>query len=262
MVGGLPLDAWLNGLWLPFLRISGALLAAPLFSATQAPPPVRVMLAVLFSVLLIPLIPERPSLSPLGVEGLLRGGNELLIGLAIGFLLQLVFEAVMFGGQLIATSMGLSFSTLVDPQTGSAVPVLSQFLNLLALLVFFALDGHLAYLQVIGDSFRQWPVGSMPFSAEAAGTVLAAFSEVLRGGVRLALAAMMSLLAVQVALGVISRSAPSLNLFSIGFPITLLLGLLVLWQGLPALVDTLERLLIAAWAQMDALLALGGRHGG
>lgn len=259
---GLPLEDWLNTLWLPFLRISAAMLAAPLFSATHAPPQVRIMLAGLVSLILVPLIPERPSISPLSLDGMLWGINEIVIGIAIGFLLQMVFEAVQFGGQLIATSMGLSFATMVDPQSGSSVPVLGQFLFILSMLIFLSMGGHLEYLKLLGESFQRWPPGTSAFGPDAAMAVLSWFSELLRGGVRIALAAMMSLLVVQIALGVISRSAPALNLFSVGFPLTLLLGYFVLLRLLPELVTTLDLLLSAVFKQFDLLMQAGGPRGG
>lgn len=261
MVSAFAFDTWINSLWLPFLRISAALMAAPLFSAQHAPAPYRIMLALVLTMILVPLMPAMPAVSPMTVGGVLKGANELLIGLAMGFLLQMVFEAVMVGGQLIATGMGLGFATLVDPQQGQ-VPVLGQFLMILTTLLFLSMGGHLEFVRVLGDSFRLWPVATTPFNPEAAQVVLHWFSELLRGAVRVSLPAMMALLVVQVALGVVSRAAPSLNIFSIGFPLTLLMGFFVLERLLPTLVDTLSLLLGSAWEAMGLLLTAGGPHVG
>lgn len=262
MAGTYAFDTWIHSLWLPFLRISAALMAAPLFSAAHAPAPFRVFLALVLTVILVPLMPALPAVSPLSLGGVLQGANELLIGMAMGFLLQMVFEAVMLGGQLIATGMGLSFATLMDPQQGTPVPVLGQFLVILSTLLFLAMGGHLEFIRVLGDSFRLWPVATTPFNPEAAQVVLGWFSELLRGAVRVALPAMMALLVVQVALGVVSRAAPSLNIFAIGFPLTLLTGFFVLTRLLPTLLDTLSLLLGSAWQAMGQMLAAGGPHVG
>lgn len=253
------LAGWLTAWWLPFVRISAAMMAAPLFSHRAVLPQVRLGIALVVAALLAPWQPTIPDFNPLSLQGVLMTANEILIGVLMGFILQLVFEAVLFAGQFIATGMGLGFATLVDPQQGISVAVVGQFLMMMALLLFLAMNGHLAYIQMVADSFALWPIGSAWVSPDTLQLGIAWVGQMLRGALGIALPAVIALLVVQVAMGVISRASPTLNLFSVGFPITLMLGLMVMERTLPALLPQVERLFTAAFETMGQLLETG-RH--
>lgn len=250
---------WLGAYWLPFMRIGGALLVVPLFGNRHIPARVRILLAVLCAVLVAPQLPPPPLVSPLSVPAVLLAANELLIGLFLGFLIQLVFEAVMMAGQLISNGMGLSFSIMNDPQQGIAVPVVGQFLMLISLLLFLAMNGHLEFLRLVAGSFRIWPAGQAWLDGATLLGVAGGLSELFRGAVRVALPAVMALLVVQVAMGVISRSAPTLNLFAVGFPLAILLGFVVMERILPGLLPILDHLLTTAMGRAAELLQGGAR---
>lgn len=252
------LATWLTAWWLPFVRISAAMMTAPLFGHRSIPRPVRLMAALVLAALLAPWQPAVTDFNPLSLQGVLLTANEVLLGISLGFILQLVFEAVLFAGQFIATGMGLGFATLVDPQHGS-VAVLGQFLMLMTMLLFLAMNGHLAFIRFLADSFQAWPAGTVMFSPDGLQLVLRWISAMLRGALGIALPAVIALLVVQVAMGVISRASPTLNLFSVGFPITLMLGLMVVERTLPALLPQVERLFTAAFETMGQLLETG-RH--
>lgn len=251
--------SWLAAFWLPFCRISGAILSAPLFSGKGVPGQFRIFLVVILSTVMAPLVLANGTapladFNPLSFSGLLMAANELLIGICLGFLVQLAFEAVMLAGSLIATSMGLGFATLIDQQQGTPVPVLGQFLMLITLLLFMALDGHLAFLELLMKSFAMWPPGTVVLTPDAAQILLKSISGMLGAAMRIAMPAVIALLVVQIAMGVISRSSPSMNLFAVGFPITMLVGFIVIKQVLPSLAPILEDLLSTALTQGGVLM--------
>ena len=179
--------------------------------------------------------------------------HEILVGVAIGFGVQMIFDALVIGGQTIAMSMGLGFAMMVDPQRGVSVPVVSQFFVIVGILVFLALGGHLALIRLLADSFEVLPVGRF-LDASSLWTVLGWGTQLFAGAVRIALPAVAGLLVVNIAFGVMSRAAPTLNLFAVGFPVTLLLGFLILLLNIgsfPALfAELLENALEAAAAML------------
>lgn len=246
--------AWISAGWLPFVRISAAMMAAPLFSHRAIPRQIRLGVALMLAMLLMPWQPAMSDFNPLGLQGLLLTANELILGICLGFMLQLVFEAVMFAGQFVATGMGLGFASVIDQQQGISVAVMGQFYMLITMLLFLAMNGHLAFIQLLADSFVAWPVGTAVVQPETFGVLLAAIGDMLRNALGIALPAVVALLVVQIAMGVMSRAAPSLNLFSVGFPVTLMLGLLVVERTLPALLPQVQRLLTIAFDNMGLIL--------
>jgi len=143
---------------------------------------------------------------------------------------------VITGGQVIAMQMGLGFSLMIDPQNGSQAPVLSQFYLLMVILVYLALNGHLVLIEVLVDSFRIMPIGPEGLSADSYWQLAKWGGLIFSGGVGMAIPAIASLLVVNIAFGVMTRAAPQLNIFAIGFPITMLLGFAVIMVGLPSVV--------------------------
>lgn len=255
------ISAWIASLWLPFLRITGAMMAAPLFSSSYVPVRSRIAIALFTALVVAPVIPTPPAINALGLQAMLIAANEILIGICLGFLVQLVFEAIVFAGQTISMGMGLGFVMMVDPQRGTSVPILSQFFLLISLLIFLALDGHLAFLQLIAGSFSIWPVGIAVVSADTAGMIVEWSAEIFSGAIRVALPAVIALLVVQIGVGVISRAAPTLNLFAVGFPIAILVGYLVLYQMMPLFIPAMDSLLSPAFETAGELLKTGGAGG-
>jgi len=245
---------WISAGWLPFVRISAAMMAAPLFSHRAIPRQIRLGVALMLAVLLMPWQPAMPDFNPLGLQGVLLTANELILGICLGFMLQLVFEAVMFAGQFVATGMGLGFASVIDQQQGISVAVMGQFFMLITMLLFLAMNGHLAFIKLLADSFVAWPVGTAVVQPETFGVLLTAIGGMLRNALGIALPAVVALLVVQIAMGVMSRAAPTLNLFAVGFPVTLMLGLLVVERTLPALLPQVQRLLTIAFSNMSLIL--------
>lgn len=249
------LSAWMQMYLWPFLRIGALVMTAPPLNAQAVAPRVRLMFALLLTLVLAPLVKAPAGLTPLSIDWGLQIGRELLVGAALGLMLQLVFEGIMLAGEVISFGMGLGFAQLADPLRGAAAPMLGQFYQVFSIMLFLVLGGHLQLLQMLADSFRAAPPGQAAPGA-AAFLALAQFGGLcFAGALRVALPAVISLLLVNLCFGVMNRSAPALNALSLGFPLSLLVGLLVLRFALPQLPGALTDLLgqafsfAAAWIQ-------------
>ncbi len=247
------------GSWLwPFARIGMMLLVMPVFGGRLVPRRVRILLAALVTLLVVPLLPPAPAIEPLSPGGLLILGQQLLIGAAMGLVLQVVFSALVVGGQLVGMSMGLGFAMMVDPQNGINVPVISQYYVTLASLLFLALDGHLMLFSMLAESFRALPVAPLGLGAEDLRRLALWGGQMFVGGVLVGLPVVAALLLANLTFGVITRAAPQLNIFAVGFPATLALGFAVILFALPALLPEFQRMLDNAFGFL-ALLTGGGR---
>ncbi|MDW2983374.1 flagellar biosynthetic protein FliR [Rhodanobacter sp. KK11] len=246
------LPAWLGSLFWAIGRVSGLCLVAPVFSATVVSARIRIGVVVLLSLVLAPLAPA--AIDPLSGDGVATMAGQVLIGAAVGFVLKLVFEAVAFGGELVGQSMSLGFAEVVSPQAGGRSNVLSQFYLLLVTLLFLAMDGHLRLIALLADSFHSLPPGVPTIDANGLHAVLGFAAQLFAGAVRVALPAMTSLLVVNIGFAAISRAAPSMNLFAVGFPITVSLGFIALWLSLRSLPGAFEALQDDAWSLMRNLL--------
>ena len=237
----------------PFLRVSAMLLIAPVFSASGVSVRFRVLLAVLIAALAAPIIPTPPTTDLFSASGLLMAIREVGIGFAIGFVLQLVFGAVVYAGQAVSMTMGLGFAMAVDPQNGVQVPVLSQMYVILATLLFLSLNGHLILIATVIDSYQILPANLSGIPVSSLGEVAALGSKVFASGISLALPAMAAMLMVNVTFGVITRTAPQLNIFAVGFPMTLMGGFFVLFINIPNLIAALSQFLDQALLQVPAV---------
>jgi flagellar biosynthetic protein FliR len=175
------------------------------------------------------------------------------IGFAIGFVLQLVFGAIVYAGQAVSMTMGLGFAMAVDPQNGVQVPVLSQMYVILATLLFLSLNGHLILIATVIDSYQILPANLSGIPVSSLGAVAALGSKVFASGISLALPAMAAMLMVNVTFGVITRTAPQLNIFAVGFPMTLMGGFFVLFINMPNLIAALSQFLDQALMQVPAV---------
>ena len=258
-VGEAQIMAWLSAAWFPFMRVGGAVMTAPLFSAAYVPMRIRLLLAIMISAALIPML---SSMAPadgavpnlIGLDGLLLAAKELLIGVCLGFFLQIVFDAVVVAGHLIASGMGLGFAMMVDPQRGVQVPVLSQYLLIVCMLLFVAMDGHLAFLAMLARSFQLWPVAGPAFNVDQLQLLFSQGSQLFSGAIQIAIPAVIALLLVQISVGVVSRAAPTLNLFAVGFPLAMLVGFVLLERLIPSLTPQLASHVDAAYAAIADFL--------
>jgi flagellar biosynthetic protein FliR len=206
---------------------------------------VRLLLAGAVTLIVAPTLAPSPFVSPFSVEGALLAVAQIVIGVAIGFVMQIVFATVTLAGDLIGLQMGLSFAAFVDPQNAEEAPIVGSFLALALMLVFLAINGHLALVKALADSFATLPIAADGLRALAPQAIVASGGTMFATGLSLALPVVGALLLVNLTLGVLARTAPQLNLFAVGFPLTLGVGLvmllLVMPYALPALIAALER---------------------
>ena len=227
------ISQWLAGFMWPLLRIGSMMMAAPIFSTRQIPVRFRLLLAVLVTLLVQPVLPDVPLVAVFSPDALLIAIQQIAIGVTLGFLMQMAFQALIFGGQVMAYSMGLGFANMMDPTNGVQVPVVSQFWLILAMLAFVMMNGHLVLISAVVDTFTVLPVATDGLTRAGVWELLAWASRMFAAGVLMALPVIISLLLINVGMGVVSRAAPQLNIFAIGFPITLMMGFLLIWMTLP-----------------------------
>ena len=235
------LEGYVAQAFFPFARIGACLMVAPMFGARFVPARTRIVLAAALTALVVPLLPA-PHITPFSGQGVVVVAQQLLIGVALGFALQIVFDALGLAGQLLANSMGLSFAFNVDPLRGSSTAALGQLYIILATLVFLSLGGHLALIEVLVQGFKPMPIGG-GLTTDALWSIVLWGGTLFSGAISIALPGVTALLIVNLAFGVMSRAAPSLNLFAVGFPISLVVGLVVVLAGMGPLVQGITQLI-------------------
>jgi flagellar biosynthetic protein FliR len=235
------LDLWMASFLFPLARILGLIATAPILNNRAIPARVRMGFGAAMTLALIPALP--PSGLVVGSwPGLLALLQQMLIGIALGFSMRVVFTAIDLAGELIGLQMGLGFAMFYDPDNAAQSPVISEFLGLLAMLVFLSINGHLMLLAVIGNSFEWWPVGADLFPANGWMAIARWGGTIFSAGVMLALPVIAALLVVNIALAILTRAAPTLNLFAIGFPVTLIAGFVMLLLSMPFFAPALQQL--------------------
>jgi len=229
------INAWIAGLLWPLTRILGLITAAPIFGHASVPTQVKVILGVLLALVIAPTVPAVPAADPMSYAGLLILVQELLIGLAMGFSMRLVFAAVEYAGELASSTMGFGFASFFDPSTHGRSAAISQFLSMVATMAFLAVNAHLVLLAALSESFVTLPISATPLSLAAPLELVRWGSRIFSAGLQLALPIIAAVLIINVALGILTRAAPQLNIFGIGFPITLGVGMLTISIALPYL---------------------------
>jgi flagellar biosynthetic protein FliR len=222
------IQSWVASFMLPLFRVAAVLMAMPVLGTTLVPKRVRLYLALAITVCITPTLPPMPAFNALDLSGLMLIAEEIIIGTLLGFSLQFLFQAFVVAGQIIAVQMGMSFAAMVDPTNGVSSPVIGQFFTMLVTLLFLAMNGHLVVLEVLTESFTTLPVGATLVTSKFWDVVLR-LGWVMGAGIVLVLPAITALLVINIAFGVMTRAAPQLNIFSIGVPLTLVIGMVILW---------------------------------
>lgn len=236
-------------------RIGAALLAAPFFSAAAVPVQLRVAITGALAVLVSAWVPVVTPPALISLAGLMAIGAEVLIGLALGFVLQLSFAAPILAAEQIGGAMGMSIAASADPVNGTHSPILGQYFTVMLTLIFLGLGAHLTWLRLVVESYSAFPPGSAWLSPEQIARIPAFASQMFVAAVAIALPVTLVLLLVQVASGVLSRSAPSLNLFALGLPAGILAGIAALIMAAPLAADQLATLSEDALLQSAEVLA-------
>ena len=223
---------WLGLYFWPFVRILALLTTAPIFYEKSFTSRGKIGLALLAAILLAPQLPvvSTPIFSAPGVWLLIK---QLLIGVSIGFTMQLAFALFRVAGEFIGMQMGLSFATFIDPAMGGNTSVLSRLFNILATMLFLVFNGHLWMISLLADSFHVIPVNPDPLNTTVFLTIARTGSLVFLNGLMLALPLMTFLLVINISLGILNRMTPQLSIFVIGFPITLTVGIIIIGLLLP-----------------------------
>jgi flagellar biosynthetic protein FliR len=248
------LDRFYALLW-PMLRISAFLAFSSIFSIRAVNLRIRISIAVVLTIFLSMQL-EIPRIDPVTAEGLKEIFNQLFIGFAMALIMQLTTAAIVLAGQAVSGSMGLSMATMVDPTMGS-VPVVSQFFNILGTLVFLSIGGHLIVFGLLLESFTLFPIGKVLMTQDLLGKMTAWGAMMFVAALLISLPVVITLLFVNIGVGFITRAAPSLNIFSVGFPAILLSGFVVMWLAIPSMVNRMSWWWVQTFGQMRGML-LGG----
>lgn len=242
-------ELWLSAVFWPFVRMLALFMTAPVLSHRSIPARAKVGLALLVAFMVAPTSTQpAPGIFSAGAPLLLI--QQTLVGVMMGFAVKIVFAAVDLAGNMIGLQMGLSFATFIDPINSSQTPLIGSFMNLLTTLVFLALDGHLVLIAATIQSFELAPISTQFFAGIGWERLLALGSGLFQLGLHLSLPVLATMLVINLTLGVMSRAAPQLNLFSVGFPLTALSGIVLFALFLPNMVSALSAALSAALSQL------------
>jgi flagellar biosynthetic protein FliR len=251
------LHVWIAAFVFPLARILGLVAAAPVFNNAAVPMRVKLAFGLAVALALAPALPPLPDIAPASWHGLAILLREGLIGIALGFTMRLAFAAIDLAGELMGLQMGLGFAVFYDPQNAAQLPVVAQLAGMLALLVFLALNGHLAMLALLAESFSVLPVSAAALPATGWEILLRWGAAIFAMGVLLALPLVTALLIANISLGILTKAAPQLNLFAVGFPLTLMAGFAMLALTMPYFAPALERVFGQGYEAFGAVMRAG-----
>lgn len=245
--------SWLAIVFFPFVRILALLMVAPITGEKEVPHRVKIGLALLIA-LLLPLDQLTEPITFFSATGIFVIFQQIIIGIIIGFAMQFTFMTVRLAGELIGMQMGLGMATFFDPVGGPATPVLSRLINVIALLVFLHMDGHLWLIYGIAESFTIIPMTTTPLKINGYLSLIETSSLLFVNGIILALPLVTLLLIINMALGLLNRITPQLSIFVVGYPVTLLLGLIMLSFLMATLPNFVEFLIRQSFAHISSML--------
>lgn len=222
------LDAWIAAFIYPATRILALIASAPLWGSAGMPRRTRLILGLAITFALMPALPPMPPVAPGSVTGLWILGQQLLIGVSMGLAMRIVYSAIDLAGEFIGLQMGLGFATFYDPLNSAQTPVVAEFFGLLALLVFLSINGHLMYVATLSQSFVVIPVSATPLGNASWLNLAELGTKLFSAGLLLSMPVVVALMITNLALAVLTRAAPQLNLFALGFPLTLMGGFLLI----------------------------------
>ena len=251
---GLSVEPQLWALIFVMVRVGAAFIAAPVFSAVSIPLTVRVTLSGAIGVLVLGIHPVTPPEHVFAFNTFLAVAAEALVGFAMGFILQIAFAAPMIASEVIGTSMGIGFASAIDPQNGRSTPALGQFFSMMLTLLFLSVNGHLILVEMIVKSYDTLPPGAAWLKPQQLENIAFFGGYTFLAGLLLALPVGFLLLCLNLIVGMISRSAPSLNLFAVGLPASLAVGVVALALGFPAMGDYLLVIIDEALAATQSLV--------
>lgn len=224
----------------PFVRILSFIATEPVLGNRAVPLQVKVALALFLTVLIAPGLPAPPSVAPASAAGLLILAQQVLIGAAMGFAVRIVISAAEMAGQLAGLQMGLGFALFFDPESSGQAPLVAEFYGLIAILTLLATNGHYLILTALAESFRVLPLMIEPISARGLLTLVNWAGQIFEIGLMMSLPVVGALLIANIGIGILTRAAPQLNIFAVGFPVTLMIGFVMLYLSLPLIVPMMD----------------------
>ncbi|TCP35614.1 flagellar biosynthetic protein FliR [Sphingomonas sp. BK235] len=256
---GLAIEPQLWAMIFVMIRVGAAFVAAPVFSNVSVPLTVRVALSGAIAVLVLGTTPVQVPQTVFALATFVAVAAEALVGLALGFVLQVAFAAPLVAGEIIGGSMGIGFANMIDPNSGRSSPAIGQFLSILLTLLFLSLDGHLVLVDLVVRSYRALPPGASWLAAGQLRDIALFGGYAFLAGLLLALPVGFLLLCLNLVMGMVSRSAPSLNLFAVGLPVSLAVGVVSLAIALPAMGDYMQVIIREGLAAAQSLVLAGAR---
>ena len=246
------LMAWLSPILWPFLRVLAVFSVAPVFSMRAVPMRVKVGLAFLVALCAQGVLVDQPVVNINGRDAFGAVAQQVAVGLAIGFSVRLVFAAVELAGELIGLQMGLNFASFFDPSSNAQISAVARFFGHMSMLLFVVINGHLLILMAVVKSFDRFPVNGNFLQALGQMRLYELGASLFASALWIALPMIALLLFVNLTLGIISRVAPQMNIYSVGFPVTLTVGML----GIVATLPLLEQPVLALMQQAVDLFSL------
>jgi len=247
------IQAWVVTILIPLVRILGFVAIAPFFGNQAISMPIKVAMGILLATIIAPAAPAMPFVDLLSLGGILIIAEQMIIGLAIGLMMQIIFSAIEMAGQVSGMTMGFGFATSYDPQSAGSTIVISQLMGILALLVFLSMNGHLIMISALLESFYAFPVTAEPRMIDGM-TIAIWGAKLFSISLQLSLPIVATLLITNLALGILTKSSPQLNIFGIGFPITLCVGFLVIMLMLPTMAAPYQYILEQGMAASKTML--------
>lgn len=249
------LYSWINAFLWPFVRILALISAAPVFGESSVPIRLKVAYAALITVVIAPALGPMPELPTSSYTSFLIVIHQVLIGIAMGLVIRIAFAAVQTAGEFIGLQMGLSFASFFDPATGANTAVLSRIMNVIAMLLFLALDGHLILISHLVSTFDMLPITASPsLNPNGWGILFEWSAQVMVAGMLLALPLIIILLTISLSMGILNRTAQQLSVFAVGFPVSLMTGLVLMAIVLPQTAPYLSQLFTESYEAMARMI--------
>lgn len=223
------ISSWVSRYLWPFFRIAGFFMVMPLFGTRLVTQRIRLLLAAFTALVITPVLPPMPSIDALSMATMIIIAQQIMIGVALGFALEILMNIFIMSGQMVAMQTGLGMAQMVDPSNGVNVAVVAQWFLIFVNLLFIMLNGHLVAIEILADSFFTMPVGAGFLDSDTLYGIAKLGQWLFAAAIVLALPAITAMLVVNIAFGVMARLAPQLNIFAVGFPVTMMLGLIVIW---------------------------------
>lgn len=232
---------WIAAFFWPFSRVIGLLSTAPIYGNKSVPARTKIGLSVIITVIIAPVLPPVPSVDPFSLIGVAVAVQQFIIGAAMGFTMRIIFAAVEYAGELMGFTMGLGFATFFDPNTQGQSSAISQFLAILMFMLFLSTDTHLLLLAAVTDSFNNLPIAATPLKEKGFYSLALWAGTLFSVGLQIAMPIIGAMLIINLAMAILTRAAPQLNLFGIGFPILLMTGFAIIVLVLPYALPVLTR---------------------